>query len=160
MGFVCSRNDCCFLCNSDYGLLGNSLSKTYSSHWKSIKVAAKIKLQRCGSKSKPFFRVVIQDESKSPSGKVVAIIGQYAPLAEPTQFTVDKEVALAWIKKGAKPTDKVRILLGKAGILPLVDLLSRSKRKPKSEAPAEEKKVEAKKEEKPAEVAPPAEAQQ
>ena len=89
-----------------------------------------------GTKSKPFYRVVIQDESATPSSNVVEVIGKYHPLAGSAAFEVDKEKTLAWIKKGAKPTDRVRILLGKAGILPPVDLASLPKRKKKGEAAA------------------------
>lgn len=117
-------------------------------------MAAKIKLQRKGTKGRPFYRVVVQDESEARAGKTIAILGQYHPLAKSTLFEVDKEKTLAWISKGAMPTDKVRILLGKAGILPPVDLASLNKRKPKAEqppaesAPAEEKKGIVKAEEK------------
>jgi len=99
-------------------------------------MSAKIKLQRMGTKSKPFYRVVIQDESATPSSNVVEVIGKYHPLAGSAAFEVDKEKTLAWIKKGAKPTDRVRILLGKAGILPPVDLAALPKRKKKGEAAA------------------------
>lgn len=90
-----------------------------------------------GTKSKPFYRVVVQDESAAPRSKVVEILGVYRPLKEPTAFEVDRDKTLDWIKKGAEPTEKVRILLGKAGILPPVDLASLPKRKKKTEAPAE-----------------------
>ncbi|MFA4844699.1 MAG: 30S ribosomal protein S16 [Candidatus Margulisiibacteriota bacterium] len=101
-------------------------------------MAAKIKLQRVGTKNRPFYRVVVQDESATPSSRVIEILGQYQPLSEPTVFKVDKEQALAWIKKGAMPTDKVRILFGKAGILPPMDLAALPKRKKKGEpAPVE-----------------------
>lgn len=69
----------------------------------------------------------------------IDVLGQYNPLAEPSVFDVNKEKALEWIKKGAKPTDRVRILLGKAGVLPPVDLASLHKRKPKAELKAEAK---------------------
>lgn len=98
-------------------------------------MAAKIKLQRVGTKNRPFYRVVVQDESATPSSRVIEILGQYQPLSEPTMFNVDKDKALAWIKKGAMPTDKVRILLGKAGILPPIDLTALPKRKKKGETP-------------------------
>ena len=101
-------------------------------------MAAKIKLQRIGTKNQPYFRVVVQDESKSPKGEVTEILGKYQVRSEPTLFEVDREKTLEWIKKGAKPTEKVRILLGKAGILPPIDLASLPKRKPKAESePAE-----------------------
>jgi len=105
-------------------------------------MAAKIKLQRKGAKNQPYYRVVVQEEAGAPRSNVVEVLGIYHPLKEPTLFEVDREKTLAWIKKGAKPTDKVRILLGKAGILPPVDLLALPKRKTKAEA-GEEKPAEA-----------------
>ena len=68
--------------------------------------------------------------------RVVAILGTYFPLKEPTEFAVNKELTLDWIRKGAKPTEKVRILLGKAGVLPPIDLAALPKRKKKGEAAA------------------------
>jgi len=112
-------------------------------------LAAKIKLQRKGAKNRPFYRVVVQDESAARNSRVVEILGQYDPLAEPSLFDVDKEKTKEWLAKGAMPTEKVRILLGKAGILPPVDLAALPKRKPKGEAE--------KKEEKPASAEAPAE---
>ena len=116
-------------------------------------MAAKIKLQRIGTKNKPFYRVVIQDESATPSSNVVEVLGQYDSSKEPSVFNVNKELTLAWIKKGAKPTDRVRILLGKAGILPPVDLAILPKRKKKGEAPPAPEAVA------PAEAAPAAAAE-
>ncbi|HVN66986.1 MAG TPA: 30S ribosomal protein S16 [Candidatus Sulfotelmatobacter sp.] len=101
-------------------------------------MSAKIKLKRIGTRNKPEYRVVVQDESRSPSSRVVAILGTYHTLKEPTTFEVDREKTLAWIKKGAKPTSRVRILLGKAGILPPVDLAALNKKKKKGEEPAVE----------------------
>ncbi len=103
-----------------------------------------------GTHNRPTYRVVVQDESSSPSGKVVEVLGQYQTLKEPTEFNVDREKTLAWIKKGAVPTGRVRILLGKAGILPPIDLAGLPKRKKKGEAVAAEAA--------PAEGAAPAEA--
>ncbi|PIS30261.1 30S ribosomal protein S16 [Candidatus Saganbacteria bacterium CG08_land_8_20_14_0_20_45_16] len=96
-------------------------------------MAAKIKLQRKGAKNKPFYRIIVQDESEARNGGAIEILGQYDPLKEPVVFTVDREKTLAWIAKGAMPTEKVRILLGKAGLLPPVDLAALHKRKPKKE---------------------------
>jgi small subunit ribosomal protein S16 len=108
-------------------------------------MSAKIKLQRVGTKNHPYYRVVVQDEAFSPSSSVVEVLGKYHSMSEPTIFEVNREKTLDWIKKGAKPTDKVRILLGKAGILPPIDLASLPKKKSKGESA-----------EKPAEAAPPA----
>ncbi len=112
-------------------------------------MGAKIKLQRKGKKNQPYYRVVVQDESAARDGRVIEVLGEYNPLVEPTGFEVDKEKTLSWISKGAKPTERLRILLGKAGILPPVDLASLPKRKPRAELKAEAK--EEKKEEKPKE---------
>ncbi|OGB88009.1 30S ribosomal protein S16 [candidate division WOR-1 bacterium RIFCSPLOWO2_02_FULL_46_20] len=116
-------------------------------------MAAKIKLQRKGAKSKPFYRVVVQDESAASASSIIEILGTYNPLKEPSVFDVDKEKTLAWIKKGAKPTDKVRLLLGKVGILPPVNLALLPKKKSKIELKAEAGKEGAK----PAETKKPAE---
>lgn len=104
-----------------------------------IDMAAKIKLQRIGQKNQPYYRVVVQDESAKSAGRVVAILGQYHPLKNPTFFEVDKAKTADWLKKGAEPTEKVRILLGKAGILPPVDLTALVKKKKKGEATEEAK---------------------
>ena len=86
-------------------------------------MAAKIKLQRKGTKNKPFYRVI-------------EILGLYDPLKEPSLFEVDKEKTQHWLKKGAEPTEKVRILLGKAGIMEAVDLASLPKKRSKAEIKA------------------------
>lgn len=109
--------------------------------------------------------MVVQDESAARDGRVIEVLGQYDPLKEPALFEVDKEKTQAWLSKGAEPTEKVRILLGKAGIMPPIDLAALPKRKPKAELkaaaeaegeakPAEEGKAE----EKPAEEKPKEEA--
>lgn len=116
-------------------------------------MAAKIKLQRKGAKNQPFYRVVVQDESAARDGRVIDILGKYNPLVEPSLFEVNKEKTLAWLAKGVEPTEKVRILLGKAGILPQVDLVSLPKKKPRAELKAEKPPEEAK----PAEAAKPEE---
>lgn len=112
-------------------------------------MAAKIKLQRKGTKKRPIYNIVVQDESLATKGMAIDVLGQYNPLADPSVFDVNKEKALEWIKKGAKPTDRVRILLGKAGVLPPVDLAALHKRKPKAELKAEAKAEGEKKAEEP-----------
>jgi small subunit ribosomal protein S16 len=108
-------------------------------------LGAKIKLQRQGTKNKPFYRIVVQDESFPRNGRVIETIGQYDPNKEPSVFTVNKEKIAAWLSKGAQPTEKLRILLGKAGILPAIDLAALPKKRSKAaiKAGGEEKPVEA-----------------
>lgn len=102
-------------------------------------MAPKIKLQRVGTKNQPKYRVVIQETREKLDGKVIDILGIYHPRSEPSLFEVSKERVEEWLKQGAQPTEKVRILLGKAGLMPPVDLSTKTKRKPKKE----EKPVEA-----------------
>jgi len=126
----------------------------------------KIKLQRKGSKNRPFYRVVIQNSTEKLNGAVVDVLGQYDPLKDPSVFTVDSEKTKDWIKKGATPTPRLKILLGKAGITEPVNLDKLVKRKPRAEQKAEaaaegekpaeakaDKPAEAKAEEKPKEKA-------
>jgi small subunit ribosomal protein S16 len=116
-------------------------------------VSAKIKLQRKGSKNKPFYRVVVQDERDAPRGRVIEVLGVYNPLIEPSLFNVDKEKTLAWMAQGAQPTEKLRILLGKVGVLAPIDLTVLKQRPTKAkgeggEAKAEAPKAQAKEEKK------------
>ena len=114
-------------------------------------MAAKIRLQKVGAKGRPSYRVVVADESAPRGGKIIEEIGHYNPLLPSSAFNVDKEKVLDWIKKGAKPTESLRVLLGKAQILPPVSFEGVPKKPPKAKKeakPEEEKKPEAKKEEK------------
>ncbi len=99
-------------------------------------MAPKIKLQRVGTTRQAKYRLIVQEERAKLGGSVIEILGIYHPRQTPTLFEVSKDKVLDWIKKGAQPTDKVRILLGKAGILPPIDTASLPKRKPKKEAAA------------------------
>jgi small subunit ribosomal protein S16 len=96
-------------------------------------LAVKIKLQRRGTKNKPFYRVVVQDESSPRNGRVIEVLGQYDALKNPSLFEINKDKTAGWLAKGAVPTDKVRILLGKAGVMPPVDLAALTKKRPKAE---------------------------
>lgn len=78
-------------------------------------MAVKIRLKRMGMKKKPFYRVVVADERTSRDGLFIEEIGTYDPMTNPAQIKIDVEKAAAWMKKGAQPTDTVRILLKKAG---------------------------------------------
>ena len=77
----------------------------------------KIRLRRMGAKKSPFYRVVVADSRYPRDGRFIEEIGTYNPLTEPATITVDAEKAQTWIKNGAQPTDTVRGLLKKAGVL-------------------------------------------
>ena len=77
----------------------------------------KIRLRRMGAKKAPYYRIVVADSHSPRDGRCIEEIGTYNPLTEPAAITVDVEKAQTWIKNGAQPTDTVRSLLKKAGVL-------------------------------------------
>ena len=80
-------------------------------------MAVKIRLKRMGAKKKPFYRIVVADSRSRRDGRFIETIGTYNPLAEPAEIKIDEELALKWLQNGAKPSDTVRNLLSKQGIL-------------------------------------------
>ena len=81
----------------------------------------KIRLKRMGAHKKPFYRIVVADvvsDSRSPrDGKFIEEIGYYNPMTEPKEIKIDEELAQKWINNGAQPTDTVKALFKKSGIL-------------------------------------------
>ena len=77
----------------------------------------KIRLKRIGAKKKPFYRIVVADGRAPRDGKFIVEIGYYNPLADPAEIKVDGDKAKKWIDDGARPTETVRSLFKKAGIL-------------------------------------------
>ena len=77
----------------------------------------KIRLRRMGAKKAPFYRIVVADSRSPRDGRCIEEIGTYNPMNEQAAITVDAEKAQTWIKNGAQPTDTVRGLLKKAGVL-------------------------------------------
>ena len=77
----------------------------------------KIRLRRMGAKKAPYYRIVVADARSPRDGRCIEEIGTYNPLTNPAVVSVDAEKAQNWIKNGAQPTDTVRGLLKKAGVL-------------------------------------------
>ena len=77
----------------------------------------KIRLRRMGAKKDPFYRIVVADSRSPRDGRCIEEIGTYNPLTDPATVTIDAEKAQQWIKNGAQPTDTVRALLKKNGVL-------------------------------------------
>ncbi|MBR2667453.1 MAG: 30S ribosomal protein S16 [Oscillospiraceae bacterium] len=77
----------------------------------------KIRLRRMGAKKAPFYRIVVADSRFPRDGRFIEEIGTYDPRKEPSEIKVDGERAKDWIKNGAQPTDTVKTLLKKAGVL-------------------------------------------
>jgi small subunit ribosomal protein S16 len=86
-------------------------------------MAVKIRLQRHGSKKRPFYFIVIADARSPRDGKFIQKLGTYNPLTVPATVLVDRQKALDWLQKGAQPTDTVRRILSFKGVLYLKHLL-------------------------------------
>lgn len=87
----------------------------------------KIRLTRMGAKKKPFYRIVVADSRSPRDGKFIEVIGNYDPLQNPAVVTLDEEKALQWLKNGAQPTDAVRTILSKQGVLEKLSTAKTSK---------------------------------
>lgn len=86
-------------------------------------MAVKIRLQRHGSKKRPFYFIVVADARAPRDGKFIQKIGTYNPLTVPATIQLDRQKALEWLHKGAEPTDTVRRILSYKGVLYLKHLL-------------------------------------
>ena len=80
-------------------------------------MAVKIRLRRMGAKKAPFYRVVVADSRSPRNGRFIEEIGYYDPTKDPAVVSIDGEKAKAWIGNGAQPTDTVKTLLKKEGVL-------------------------------------------
>jgi len=80
-------------------------------------MAVKIRLKRMGTHKKPYYRVVVADSRSPRDGRFIEMIGTYDPLKKEGGTAFDQAKTLGWLKKGAVPTDTVRSLLSKAGIM-------------------------------------------
>jgi small subunit ribosomal protein S16 len=86
-------------------------------------MATKIRLQRHGSKKRPFYFIVVADARAPRDGKFIQKLGTYNPLTVPASIQLDRQKALEWLNKGATPTDTVRRILSFKGVLYLKHLL-------------------------------------
>jgi len=80
-------------------------------------MAVKIRLKRMGRKRSAFYRVVVADEKRPRDGGVIDELGYYNPTTEPATVKINEEKALEWLNKGALPSDTVKSLFRKQGIM-------------------------------------------
>ncbi len=80
-------------------------------------MAVKIRLRRMGAKKAPFYRIVVADSRYPRDGRFIEEIGYYNPTKDPVDVKIDAEKAKTWIKNGAQPTDTVKSILKKHGIV-------------------------------------------
>lgn len=78
-------------------------------------MAVKIRLTRMGSKKRPAYRIVASDSRAKRDGEYIELVGTYNPIINETK--INEEVALKWLNVGAQPTDTVRSLFSKHGIM-------------------------------------------
>lgn len=79
-------------------------------------MATRIRLKRIGAKKKPAYRVVVADSRSPRDGRFIEELGYYQPTANPEVVKIDEEKTLAWLARGAQPSDTVRALLKKTGV--------------------------------------------
>lgn len=80
-------------------------------------MAVKIRLKRMGAKKAPFYRIVVADSRSPRDGRFIDQIGTYNPLTTPAEININEEAAQKWLNNGAQPTDTVKNLFSKAGIM-------------------------------------------
>ena len=80
-------------------------------------MAVKIRLTRIGAKKAPFYRVVVADGRYPRDGRFIEELGYYNPTTEPSEIKIDADKAKDWLAKGAQPTETVKSLLKKSGIV-------------------------------------------
>jgi small subunit ribosomal protein S16 len=79
-------------------------------------LSVKLRLMRVGKKKQPTYRIVAADSRSPRDGRFIEIVGTYAPRSDPSEINVKSEKALAWLSKGAQPTETVRKLLEISGV--------------------------------------------
>lgn len=80
-------------------------------------MAVKLRLRRMGTKKRPFYRIVAADSKSPRDGRFIEIVGTYNPIGKTEGVTIDEDKALSWLRKGAQPTETVRSILSKKGII-------------------------------------------
>ena len=80
-------------------------------------MAVKLRLKRMGAKKRPFYRIVAADSRSPRDGRFIETIGTYNPITDPAEVKIDEALALKWLATGAIPTDTVRDLFSKQGIM-------------------------------------------
>jgi len=78
----------------------------------------KLRLRRMGAKRQPSYRIVVAESSSPRDGRFLETVGMYNPKTEPMTLRLDAERAQYWLERGAQPTDTVRSLLVRTGVVP------------------------------------------
>ena len=80
-------------------------------------MAVKMRLTRMGDKKSPFYRIVVVDSRKARDGEYIEKVGHYNPTSQPEEIVIDEAKAKDWLSKGVQPTETVKTLLIRQGIM-------------------------------------------
>ena len=80
-------------------------------------MSVKIRLKRMGSKNRPFYRIVVADSRSPRDGRFIETVGTYNPLTDPETVTLKEEKVMNWLNNGAQPSDTVRNILSRNGVM-------------------------------------------
>lgn len=80
-------------------------------------MSVKIRLKRMGSKKRPFYRIVVADSRFPRDGRFIETVGTYNPLTDPETVTLKEEKVMNWLNNGAQPSDTVRNILSRNGVM-------------------------------------------
>ena len=80
-------------------------------------MAVRIRLKRMGAKKRPFYRIIVVDARAPRDGRFIDTLGTYNPLTNPAAVKLDPEKVRLWLGRGAQPSDPVRHLLAREGLL-------------------------------------------
>ena len=108
-------------------------------------MSVKIRLKRMGAKKRPFYRIVVADSRFPRDGRFIEEVGYYNPIETPAVVKIDKDLAMKWLRNGAIPTDTVRDMFSKEGIMKEFHESKMTKKAPKAKKEIKEKKPAAKK---------------
>lgn len=95
----------------------------------------RMRLTRVGSKKRPAYRLVVADSRAPRDGRHVDIVGHYNPMAKPAAVNIDVERAVQWLRNGAQPSERVRILLRHSGVLKAHEEARIADKKARKESP-------------------------
>ncbi len=80
-------------------------------------MSVRIRLKRIGTHKKPYYRFVVADSRSPRDGRLIEMLGTYDPLKKPAEIKVNQDKTIGWLKKGAVPSDTVKTLLSKVGVM-------------------------------------------
>ena len=89
----------------------------YRKEMEVLEMAVKLRLTRMGAKKRPMYRIVASDSRVKRDGQYLELVGTYNPLTNPAEVKINEEIALKWLNNGAIPSDTVKSLFSKAGIM-------------------------------------------